>query len=60
MTRKILRAVRRKGRLKKKENDRNISAEYRETEKKVHNMIISAKRNLEKKTCPSMPTSRQN
>jgi Reverse transcriptase (RNA-dependent DNA polymerase)/Endonuclease-reverse transcriptase len=49
MTREILRAVRRKRRIWKKEDGRNISQQYRETERKVRNLIRNAKRNLERK-----------
>jgi Reverse transcriptase (RNA-dependent DNA polymerase) len=49
MTREILRAVRRKRRMWKKEDGRNVSQQYREAEKKVRNLIRNAKRNLERK-----------
>jgi hypothetical protein len=49
MTRDILRLVRKKRRMWKKETGHNVSPEYRETEKKVRNIIRNAKRNLEKK-----------
>jgi Reverse transcriptase (RNA-dependent DNA polymerase)/Endonuclease-reverse transcriptase len=49
MTRDILRTVRRKRRMWKKESGRNVSAEYKNVEKQVRNMIRHAKRNLERK-----------
>jgi hypothetical protein len=47
MTREILRAVRRKRRMWEKSS--SVSAEYREAEKKVRNLIRIAKRSLERK-----------
>jgi hypothetical protein len=49
MTREILRAVRRKRRMWQKEKSSSVSAEYREAEKKVRNLIRNAKRSLERK-----------
>jgi hypothetical protein len=49
MTREILRAVRRKRRIWEKEEGRNISQQYKDTERKVRNLIRNAKRNPERK-----------
>jgi len=49
MTREILRALRRKRRIWRKEITSNTSEEYREAERKVKNLIRNAKRNFEKK-----------
>jgi hypothetical protein len=49
MTREILRAVRKKRRMWKKENSRKVSEEYKQVEKQVRNLIRNAKRNLERK-----------
>jgi len=49
LTRDIIRALRRKRRIWRKEKDRNLSAEYKEAEKKVKNLIRNAKRSYERK-----------
>jgi len=48
MTRDILRALRRKRWVWRKENDKN-SPEYKEVERKVKNLIRTAKRSYEKR-----------
>ena len=49
MTRDIIRALRRKRRVWRKEQFRATTAEYKEAEKKVKNLIRNAKRSYEKK-----------
>ena len=49
MTRDIIRALRRKRRIWRKEKDRIESQEYRDAEKKVRNLIRNAKRAYERK-----------